>query len=65
MMPDVDQRGQEEGGASRLCPKCQSTRIFRSRRRGLVEWPLRTVRLYPFRCDRCDRRFRRISWRGR
>jgi hypothetical protein len=65
MMPGVDQGGQEEGGASRLCPKCQGTRIFRSRRQGLVEWLLRTIRLYPFRCDLCGHRFRRIAWRGR
>ena len=65
MMPGVDQEGQEEGGVRRRCPKCQSPRIFRSRRQALVDWLLRVIRLYPFRCDHCSHRFRRGSWRGR
>jgi predicted Zn-ribbon and HTH transcriptional regulator len=65
MMPGVGQGGQEDGGARRVCPKCQSTRISRSRRRGLVEWLVRIIRLYPFRCDHCGHRFRRVTRHGR
>jgi hypothetical protein len=65
MVQDIDKGGQEEWGVNRLCPKCESTHVFRSRRRGLVDWLLHIVRLYPFRCDHCSHRFRRVTWRGR
>ena len=65
MMPGMDKGGHEEGGISRLCPKCQGARIFRSRRQGLVDWLLRAIRLYPFRCDICGHRFRCVTWHGR
>jgi hypothetical protein len=47
------------------CPRCQGTRLTRSRRRGPIEWLLRLIRVYPFRCDICGHRFRRFSLRGR
>lgn len=47
------------------CPKCQGERIRRSRRRGVFEWLIRAVRLYPFRCDICDHRFMRFTRNGR
>jgi C4-type Zn-finger protein len=46
------------------CPHCQETRITRSRRRGLVEWLLRAICRYPFRCDICGYRFMRFRLRG-
>ena len=49
----------------RTCPQCQGAQIVRSRRRGLLEWLLRAIRLYPFRCDTCSYRFVRFAWRGR
>jgi hypothetical protein len=66
MMPGVDQGGQEgRGEPADGAPSVRSPRIFRSRRRGLIDWLLCTIRLYPFRCDDCGPRFRRGSWRGR
>jgi hypothetical protein len=59
------QLGKERAVFRWQCPHCQGTRITRSRRRGLVEWLLRIIRLYPFRCDLCGHRFRRFSLRGR
>jgi len=47
------------------CPACQTTRLYRSRRRGLLEWLSRLIRLAPFRCDICSRRFWRFTLRGR
>ena len=59
-MPDnhqVVEPGASEAGPRRLCPKCQSTRVYRSHRRspweGLRSW----LRYYPFRCHACDYRF--------
>jgi hypothetical protein len=65
MMPDGDQKGHVEGRRNGLCPKCRGARIFRSRRQGLAEWLLRAVGMYPFRCDICGHRFRRVTWHGR
>jgi len=40
------------------CPKCQSSNIRRSRRRGLLELVAFTVtRVRPYRCLSCDSRF--------
>jgi len=53
----VVEPGASEAGPRRLCPKCQSTRVYRSHRRspweGLRSW----LRYYPFRCHACDYRF--------
>jgi VanZ like family len=47
------------------CQQCQGTRVHRSRRRGLLEWFARFIRLAPFRCDICGHRFWRFTRRGR
>jgi hypothetical protein len=48
------------------CPKCQSERTRRSKRRGLVEHgPLTLVFLRPFRCEKCQHRFFRWPIKGR
>jgi hypothetical protein len=40
------------------CPKCESARIYRSKRRGIVERIILTmISVRPFRCERCDARF--------
>jgi hypothetical protein len=51
--------------ATRTCPKCHEARVYRSRRRGLWEWLLRMGHIYPFRCDICAHRFKRLALRGR
>ena len=45
------------------CPECGSTRIHLSRRRGILERGI-LARLFvrPFRCERCDFRFFRLSF---
>jgi hypothetical protein len=48
----------------RQCPRCHSRYIRRSRR-SRWEWPLRAIRLYPFRCEDCRHRFLRFSLYGR
>ena len=45
------------------CPECHEDRVYRSTRRGILEWLLRIVRIYPFRCDICGYRFRRFTRR--
>lgn len=47
------------------CPKCRSESIRRSSRKGLIERLLSLAYVYPFRCQRCERRFRRLRWRER
>jgi VanZ family protein len=47
------------------CPGCQGTRLYRSRRRGLLEWFSRLIGLAPFRCDICSHRFWRFTLHGR
>jgi VanZ family protein len=47
------------------CPKCQAVRVYRSRRRGLLEWCSRLICLAPFRCDICSHRFWRYTMYGR
>jgi hypothetical protein len=45
------------------CPECQSHRIRRSRRRGVLESRiLAALFIRPFRCLACDRRFFRWSF---
>jgi hypothetical protein len=40
------------------CPMCQHQQVFRIRRRGLIEWLLSIIHVYPFRCRACRARFR-------
>jgi hypothetical protein len=42
------------------CPRCASTEIRRSQRRGL-ETLLSWIGFWPFRCERCDARFLRFT----
>jgi predicted Zn-ribbon and HTH transcriptional regulator len=47
------------------CPRCQSHRIHRSRRRGIFESRLLALLfIRPFRCLACDHRFFRWSLNG-
>ena len=40
------------------CPLCQSMKISKSRRRGLLETVVFTlIRVRPYRCESCDLRF--------
>jgi transposase-like protein len=40
------------------CPLCRSERVYRSRRKGIVEKAiLAMVFVRPFRCESCDLRF--------
>jgi len=44
------------------CPLCHSKRIYRSRRKGIIERViLAMIFIKPFRCERCDFRFFRWS----
>ena len=44
------------------CPRCQSVAIERAGRAGLLERLLSVAYLYPFRCQSCLHRFRRMAW---
>jgi rubredoxin len=47
------------------CPKCHATCVYRSRRRGRLEWCSRLLYLAPFRCDACGHRFWHLTLSGR
>jgi len=47
---------------SLMCPRCRSTVVRRSQRRG-IERLLSVIALYPFRCEDCRTRFKRIAFR--
>lgn len=47
------------------CPQCHALQVYRSRRRGRVEWCSRLISLAPFRCDICSHRFWHFTTRGR
>ena len=53
----VAELGASEGEPRRLCPKCQSARVYRSHRRGRWEGLQSRLGYYPFRCRACDYRF--------
>jgi hypothetical protein len=40
-----------------ICPQCRSGDCFRSRRRGAADLLATVVRLRPWRCRTCDKRF--------
>ena len=46
--------------AHRACPKCSSNSVSDSRQR-YFELPLSVVCLKPYRCNRCEFRFWRVS----
>jgi hypothetical protein len=53
-------------GKQRVCPKCQSTAVQQSKRRGALELALMgLLPLRPFRCRDCDWRFYRLFFRMR
>jgi len=44
--------------SKRACPWCGCTEIHKSRRRGLIDRGFcRILRISPYRCEECDRRF--------
>jgi len=47
-------------GESRRCPQCESRKVHRSRRHGLLERIASAVLISPYRCDNCDHRFFRF-----
>ena len=47
------------------CPNCHAIRVYRSRRRGRLEWCSRLLYLAPFRCDICSHRFWHFTLPGR
>ena len=44
------------------CPRCRSAVIDRASRATLLERLLSVVYIYPFRCQSCLHRFRRMAW---
>jgi PilZ domain len=44
------------------CPKCGSTLVGRTHRNGIFERLVSLGYVYPFRCQVCQRRFRRFRW---
>ena len=48
-------------GGPLKCPLCESESVVRSHRRGIWERILGIVRVYPFRCESCEHRFRAFS----
>ena len=44
------------------CPRCGSQSVRRSSRVGAFERLISVVYIYPFRCQRCTFRFRRLNW---
>lgn len=47
------------------CPECGSDRVGRTHRQGFYERLMSAAYVYPFRCQLCQRRFRRFRWRER
>lgn len=44
--------------SKRACPSCGCTDVHRSHRRGLIDRGLnRLLRISPYRCEDCDKRF--------
>jgi predicted Zn-ribbon and HTH transcriptional regulator len=44
------------------CPKCKSDNAHRSHRRNSLERALAALGFYPYRCQKCDHRFRRSAF---
>ena len=44
------------------CPRCGSQSVRRSSRVGAYERLISVLYVYPFRCQRCTFRFRRLNW---
>jgi hypothetical protein len=49
-------------GQSTNCPSCSSSKVRRSRRKGVFEKGfLKIFAVYPYRCEECDERYYRIG----
>lgn len=44
------------------CPKCKSDLVGRTHRNGMVEHAASMAYIYPFKCQVCQHRFRRLRW---
>lgn len=44
------------------CPKCRNSGVRRSPRKSAIEYVLSLAYVYPFRCDFCGQRFKKIQW---
>jgi hypothetical protein len=44
------------------CPKCKSELVGRTHRSGLMEHTLSLAYIYPFKCQVCQHRFRKLRW---
>jgi hypothetical protein len=44
------------------CPKCRNSGVRRSPRKSAIEYVLSLAYVYPFRCEFCGQRFKRIQW---
>jgi hypothetical protein len=44
------------------CPKCRNNGVRRSPRKSAMEYVLSLAYVYPFRCEFCGQRFKRIQW---
>jgi hypothetical protein len=47
----------------RECPYCHSRRVRRAHRENLVELVLSFLGIYPFHCESCNRRFKKLYGR--
>jgi transposase-like protein len=47
----------------RKCPYCHSSDVRRSHRKNLIEVAVSFAGIYPFRCESCNRRFRKTGGR--
>jgi hypothetical protein len=54
----VDPGEENSVDAKRLCPSCQSPRVYRSHREGLLDRLHSWLGRYPHRCHACNHRFR-------
>lgn len=45
-----------------VCPKCKSELVGRTHRNGMVERAVSLAYIYPFKCQVCQHRFRKLQW---
>ena len=43
------------------CPDCNSTEVYRSRRRSIIDYALALLGFYPYRCSVCLKRWRKFG----
>lgn len=57
----LDRRYQGDSGVRiRRCPYCNSNDVRLSHRKNFLESALSFLGVYPFRCENCNRRFRKL-----